>query len=61
MKCKEHDYGYDDLPIIDLQPPKNKCPKCWAIYALNNANGEIASYNIDMLELVIKKLIDFKL
>ncbi len=50
MKCKEHDYGYEDLPIEGLKPPSNNCNICWAIYTLNNGNGEIASYNIDILE-----------
>jgi hypothetical protein len=50
MKCGKHDYGYDDLPVEGLKYPDNDCPMCWAVFALNQASGEFASYNVDLLE-----------
>jgi hypothetical protein len=52
MKCEKHNYGYDDLPLEELEQPTNECNICWAVYALNNGSGEIAPYNIDTLESV---------
>jgi len=58
MKCSKHDYGYDDLPILGLKQPCTFCYKCWAAYIMNEASGEIASYNVDILEEAIYKLIN---
>ena len=55
MKCSKHKYGYEDLPIEGIDQPDTLCQECWAIYALNNSNGEIAPYNIDVLIQVLKE------